>query len=91
MLTQKKQKHLQTICLSDMQNNVTLLIRELRRWDNDLLADGYYVGRKTYSSHCETRYYHHQHTRWRLTMYVHFNVGCLTLYEGKKLLKKYEV
>lgn len=91
MLTQKKQKHLQTICLSDMQNNVTLLIRELRRWDNDLLADGYYVGRKTYSSHCETRYYHHQHTRRRLTMYVHFNVGCLTLYEGKKLLKKYEV
>lgn len=80
-----------TIYLSDMQNSVTLLLRELRRWDNDLLAGGYYVGRKTYSSHCETRYYHHQHTRRRLTMYVHFNVGCITLYDGKKLLKKYEV
>ena len=82
---------MQTIYLSDMQNSVTLLLRELRRWDNDLLADGYYVGQKTYSSHCETRYYNHQRTRRRLTMYVHFNVGCITLYDGKKLLKKYEV
>ena len=91
MLAQKRRKLLQTIYLSDMQNKVTLLIRELRRWDNDLLADGYYVGRKTYSSHCETRYYHHEHTRRRLTMYVHFNVGCIALYDGQELLKKYEV
>ena len=91
MLTQKRRRKLQTIYLSDMQNGVTLLLREMKRWDNGLLADGYYVGRKTYSSHCETRYYHHQHTRRRLTMYVHFNVGALTLYDGKKLLKKYEV
>lgn len=82
---------MQTIYLSDMQNEVTLLLREMRRWDKDLLADGYYVGQKSYASHCETRYYHHIHTRRQLTMYVHFNVGALTLYDGKKLLKKYEV
>ena len=74
-----------------MQNNVTLLIRELMRWDYDLLAGGYYLGQKTYSSRCETRSYYHRRTRRRLTMYVHFNVGCITLYDGKKLLKKYEV
>lgn len=74
-----------------MQNSVTLLLRELRRWDKELLADGYYVGRKNYSSHCETRFYYHQRTRRLLVIYVHFNVGSLTLYDGKKLLKKYEV